>query len=339
LKNFAFAQSINSFTAGCQGYAPFKYDIIIKINPNKNEGNFILPPHGGKTKSRRDIVVNGASHIRNHLGISTLSLRKLSLEEAIHVIHEAGFRVIEIVPHLYGGPERFDKDMRKKLKEKLGCFEMVTIHSSEAIMGDGKRTNIASLEPSYRRKSIERYLEHVQLALDIGAKVVTFHPSKVNKEADPAQVREAHLAFARKAIEMAQHGDIIMGYEYFDRELTKEIGHSRFGILFDIGHAALQAEGNITMEILHMLNEMLPFIVQFHVHGVQASEQGKKKDHLPFQLNNAIDYTRVLQTIKSYGFTGPLIFEIDTGNHEDMAENLRDSVEALEECVEIWEKS
>lgn len=298
-----------------------------------------MPHHGGKTKSRRDLVVNGIVHIRNHLGISTLSLRNLSLEEAIHVVHEAGFRVVELVPHLYGGPERFHKDMRKKLKEKLGCFEIVTVHSSEAKMRDGGRTNIASLEHSYRCKSIEHYLEHVQLALDIGARVVTFHPSKVDKEVDAAQVREAHLAFARKAIELAQDSDIIMGYEYFDRELTKEVGHSRFGLLFDIGHAALQAEGNITGGILHMLDGMLPFIVQFHVHGVQVSEQGQKKDHLPFHLNNAIDYKMVLQKIKNYGFTGPLIFEIGTGNHENMAENLKDSVDALEECVEIWEKN
>ncbi len=151
-------------------------------------------------------------------------------------------------------------------------------------------------------------------------------------------MREAHLAFGRKAIEMTQDSDILMGYEYFDRDLTKEIGHPRFGILFDIGHAALQAEGNITREILHMLDEMSQFIVQFHVHCVQVSDQGKKKDHQPFHLNNGIDYKKIMQAIKGYCFVGPIIFEIGIWNHENMAENLKDTVNSREECVAMWEK-
>ena len=117
-----------------------------------------------------------------------------------------------------------------------------------------------------------------------------------------------------------------------------ELVPPRFGILFDIGHAALQAEGNITGEILHMLDEMSQFIVQFHVHGVQVSDQGKKKDHQPFYLNNGIDYKKILQTIKGYGFTGPLIFEIGIWNHENMAESLKYTVNSREEWVAMWEK-
>ncbi len=128
--------------------------------------------------------MNGIFHIRKRLGMSTLSLRKLPFEEAIYVVYEAGFRVIELVPHLYGGPEKFDKNMREKLKETLNRFEMVTIHSSEAKMSDGRRVNLASSEASYRRKSIEHYLEHVRLALDVGAKVVTFHPTGIHDKAN-----------------------------------------------------------------------------------------------------------------------------------------------------------
>jgi len=254
------------------------------------------------------------------------------------VVCEAGFRMIELVPHLYGDPEQFNKNMREKLKEKLSRFEMVTIHSSEAKISDGRRINLASSEASYRRKSIENYLKHVQLALDVGAKVVTFHPTGIHEKANFARVREAHLAFARKAIEMTQDSDILMGYEFFDRDLTKEIGHPRFGILFDIGHAAMQAEENITREILHMLDEMSQFIVQFHVHGVQVSDQGKKKDHQPFHLNNGIDYKKILKTIKRYGFAVPLIFEIGIWNHENMAGNLKDTVSSREEFVAMWER-
>jgi len=272
------------------------------------------------------------------VGISTLSLRDTPLAQAIKCASEGGFRVFELVPHLYGGPERFDEHARKDLKAELTCFERVTVHSSGPILPDGSRVNIASSDSSCRLQSVEHYLAHVRLALDLGAEVVTLHPGRSEGEASPAQAQEANLVFARMAIEEAGDEDLQMGYEYFDLELTREIGHPRFGILFDIGHAALQLETDITSGILVWLEELFPYIVQFHVHGVRLLEGGRKQDHLPLQANNAgfrsaIAYAQVIQAMKRQCFAGPVVFEIE---NSDKHENLRNSMLGREELLAMW---
>ena len=42
----------------------------------------------------------------------------------------------------------------------------VTVHTSGARLQDGRGANIASSDTSYRRESVEHYLEHIRLALD-----------------------------------------------------------------------------------------------------------------------------------------------------------------------------
>ena len=274
-------------------------------------------------------------NIRNRIGISTLSLRGIPLEQVIDTVYEQGFRVFELVPHLYGGPEQLDLARRKRLKGKLSCFDMVTIHTSVARLQDGRGTNIASSDTSYRRKSVEHYLEHVRLALDVGAKLSTFHVAHGDEETSPEQVRETHLAFAQIALEQAADSHLQMGYEYFDTKLTEDIGQPQFGILFDIGHAALRSEGYLSPGILQLMREMFPYIVQFHAHGVYVSEQGNRQDHQPLQANNGIDYARVLHSIKEQNFQGPIIFEIQNSTEQA---NLENTMYAREEFVKIWEE-
>ena len=274
--------------------------------------------------------MNETGDFGRQIGISTLALRDMPLAQAMKAAFKGGFRVFELVPHLYGGPERFDEHARKDLKEELAPFEMVTVHSSGPTLPDGRRVNIASSESSCRRQSVEHYLAHIRLALDLGAKVVTLHPGYGEGGAPPAQVREANLTFARTAIEEAGDADLQMGYEYFDLELTREISHPRFGILFDIGHAALRLETDITSGILRWIEELFPYIVQFHVHGVRLLEGGRKQDHLPLQANNAIEYAQVIQAMKRCCFAGPVVLEIQ---NSDKYENLKNSILGREELL------
>jgi sugar phosphate isomerase/epimerase len=116
-------------------------------------------------------------------------------------------------------------------------------------------------------------------------------------------------------------------------ELTRAIAHSQFGLLFDVGHAALALEGDITVGILVWMEELFPLIVEFHVHGVRLLEGGGKQDHLPLQANNAIDYRPVIEAMKMQGFAGPVVFEIE---NSDRLENLKNSILGREELLGIW---
>ena len=272
------------------------------------------------------------------IGVSTLALRKMPLDEAIAAVYENGFKVFELVPHLYGGPESFDLNTRKNLRERLAGFEIATVHSSGAKLTDGRGVDIASSEDLHRRQSVEHYLAHIQLALDLEAKLVTLHPGVGDDRSTSDTVREANLVFAEAALEKIKDSDLQIGYEYFDGELTTEIGNPKFGILFDVGHAALRFEGDPNPNILRSLEELFPHIVQFHIHGVRASPQGEKEDHNSLQVNNGIDYAKVIEAIKRYGFGGPLLFEIGIREEgQNISENLKDAVYAREELVKMWE--
>jgi sugar phosphate isomerase/epimerase len=274
-----------------------------------------------------------ADDFGRQVGISTLALKDMPLAQAIECAFEGGFRVFELVPRLYGGPESFDERARRDLIAELACFERVTVHSSGPTLPNGTRVNIASPDSSDRRESIEHYLGHIRLALDLGAEAVTLHPGRSEGGTSPTRVREANLAFARRAVEEAGDEGLQMGYEYFDLELTREIGHPRFGLLFDVGHAALALERDVTPGILEWMKELFPHIVQFHVHGVRLLEGGGKLDHLPLQANDVIAYPQVIQAMRRQGFAGPVVFEIE---NSDKVENLRNSILGREELLNMW---
>jgi hypothetical protein len=52
--------------------------------------------------------------IDRRIGISTLCLGSKPLDEAIRLVREAGFGAFELVPHLYGGPEKMDRGLRRR---------------------------------------------------------------------------------------------------------------------------------------------------------------------------------------------------------------------------------
>jgi sugar phosphate isomerase/epimerase len=280
--------------------------------------------------------MNMTEDLGRWIGISTLALQDMPLSVAIERAAEAGFQVFELVPRLYGGPEHLRGQARRDLRSQLARFDSVTVHSSGPSLPDGRRVNIASPDGECRRQSVEHYLGHVRLALELGAEVVTLHPGRGLGGYPPSQVRAANLAFAERAIDEAGDEDLRMGYEYFDLELTREIGHGNFGLLFDVGHAALERESDITRGILKSMEELFPHILQFHVHGVRFLEEGGKQDHLPLRANDVIDYAQVIQAMKIQRFAGPVVFEIE---NSDKIENLSNSVLGRSELLDLWREA
>jgi sugar phosphate isomerase/epimerase len=280
--------------------------------------------------------LNVRKNLRRQVGISTLSLRGVTLEKAIHLMRGAGFSVFELVPHIYGGPEGFGRFRWKEIAKRLECFEFVTVHTSGPKLEGETSVDIASPDPVHRRRSIDHYLACIDLALDIGARVITFHPAPVDKQAMSCQKRDAYLEFASEALSAVGDLHVRLGYEFFDADLAKHIGDPRFGLLFDVGHAAMLFDDEATAGILGLMDNALPVTVEFHLHGVEQSASGDKTDHLPFDRCNAIDYRRILRSIRGSGFDGPLVFEIGIFNLNQAVRNLRDCQEALEECAAIW---
>lgn len=271
-----------------------------------------------------------------HMGMSSLALRGLSLKTAVEAVRSAGIKGFELVPHLYGGPaslmEALDKDLRKRLSD----FRILTVHTSGPVLPDGSAANIASSSPDHRHASVEIFLQHVDIALEIGADRATFHMGSREQGVTEEDMHEAHLAFAHEACDRVTGSSLVLGYECFDAELVRRIAHPDFGLLFDIGHAALRSQEPIRSGIAALLAETLPYVVQFHVHGVQVTEHGERKDHQPFDVNNGIDYGDVIRTIRSANCTAPLITEIGIDMRDGPNSNIQYALDAFGALERYW---
>ena len=277
--------------------------------------------------------------IQRRIGISTLCLSSTPPWEAIRLVREAGFAGIELVPHLYGGPEAIDPAMRSRLREEMATFDVATVHSSGARLADGRRADIASADPAHREESVRHYLSLTELALDIGARLATFHAGYWTAgEATPEQ-RQAHMECARRLCDGAATSDLILGFEYFDAGLAVEIDSPQFGVLFDVGHAALRSEGDLTVGVLGMIGELCSLAVQYHIHGVHVAEDGRKIDHRALEESNGVDYARAIRAIKRTGFAGPLMLEIEAWSRGDPRQTLDASLRARDELARLWGES
>lgn len=270
------------------------------------------------------------------MGMSSLALRGLSLETAVEAVRSAGIKGFELVPHLYGGPASVMTALNKDLRKKLFDFRTLTVHTSGPVLPDGSAANIASSSTGRRQASAEIFLQHVDLALELGADRATFHMGSKEQNVTVEDMFEAHLDFAHEACERAKGSGLLLGYECFDAELVRRIAHPDFGILFDIGHAALRSQESIRTGIAALLAVTLPYVIQFHVHGVQVSENGERKDHLPFDVNNGIDYGEVIGTIRSANCTAPLITEIGIDMSHGPDGNIQYALDAFGALEKYW---
>ncbi len=289
--------------------------------------------------------------IRDRIGLSTGALKDRELLDAVEAIRESGLRTIEIAPHLYGGPGDFNADIRSELKRRVAGFAIVTVHPSAAMYLDGQRINywtaegirddITSLDSALRRQSVEDMLGWIDVAAEIGAEVITFHPGLGDRNATEQQKHEAYFDFARAACARADGSGLWMGFEvtpvWFDLDLIAQIDRPEFGLLFDIGHVARGCEGDMTGGVVDMIEQSRGLVMQFHAHGVRVGDDGKVVDHVPLQSNELLDYGRVMPAIRDSGFAGPIILEITRYPNPTSATNLANAHYALDHLATAWD--
>jgi sugar phosphate isomerase/epimerase len=275
------------------------------------------------------------SMIAERIGLSTLCLGKAGLMEAINTVRGAGFAVFELVPHLYGGPQQVAPALRRALRAELASFRCVTVHSSTVRLADGRRVDVSSPDSTHRQASVEHYLEIAQLALDIGADIATYHAAYQTEADATADQRDAHMLFAQMIDDRFAGSGLQMGFEYFDDALVRRIKQARFGVLFDVGHAAMRAQADLTTGVVDMIEVLAPSVIQYHIHGVHVDEDGGRSDHRSFEHNNGIDYARVVGAIRGHDFSGPLVLEIGAWQ-PNVARNIAQATAARAVLVDLW---
>ena len=258
---------------------------------------------------------------QNRLCVSTgvlAATRGETLFEAIRMVKAAGFKGLELVAAAFGSPvgfpytvpnvglwpREYSKAQRAELKERLKGFKTLTVHAPHVGL------NIAYLNPGLREESQRQYIETIELAMDLGIKVITFHcGSRTGSLRVPQETYAKYeIEFACRALPLAEEHDLLLGYESgpFERlkKVIGEVDHPRFGINLDIGHAAM---GGVTPE--EWIKHFGEKIVEVHLNSV-TRHSGGFIEHQPVERNNVINYEAVFAGFKGINYQGPLVLEL-----------------------------
>lgn len=264
------------------------------------------------------------------IGVSTHFLPAAngeSIWDAIDQVNAIGLRGFELVPDDYRGqltepyvpnvgiwPGDLTPEQRRRLGEALSVFDTVTMQSSRLDL------NIASMNPGIREESCRQHFECLDLARDLGIRVVSFHRGTASADRVHAlsEIERHNVEFGQRAAELAEERDVLIGLraggvgglESQMREM-QAIDSERVGISLALGCAAITGP---PPEV--WAREFAGKIIAVHVSGVLRSWSGCS-DHQPLERNNLIDYELVLAELRAQGFDGPLVCEMHGLDIED----------------------
>jgi len=288
----------------------------------------------------------GSQRAEERIGVSTHFLPATNGEtlwQAIEMVAEAGFAGLELVPSLdqaqIGYPanhpnvgldlfEATDAQL-EQLRQALKAFRWVTVHAPHLDW------NLASANRHLRRLTRDYYLRCFELAAELGAIALTFHPgSQTRGYIRPREeIWEHNLAFAAEILPKAQAIGLPVGYETGGLDELKYVADRLpgWGINLDIGHAYMIGGSDAAFRAY--LEEFRGRIVEVHHNGVNHY-WGGYMEHQPASLNNVIDYQFVYTWLRDAGYDGPIVCELQ-GN--DIRQVLRHCREAKRLIKLLWE--
>ena len=255
----------------------------------------------------------------------------MSFREAILFAVKHGFEGIELLCEIYDA-------WPTHLTEEDGIFIRDVCEENRlplSLHSPSIGNNIASHNPGQKRESIHQLKETIALAEELGGKVVTVHPGRVNffrllSEDDASAyslkamkgeayrflldgLREcAHFAEERGVILCVEnmghlHNDTIHTVEEL-RQLIEEVGHPSLKVTLDLSHAHIEGGISNSIETLH------PHIRHIHV----SDNFGRESSHLELGKGNidlrpavsflkAFDEMIVLEVIDPVDAEGPVL--------------------------------
>lgn len=287
-----------------------------------------------------------AHSIEDYIGVSTNVMSGIDIWEAAKLTKKYKLTCLEIhlgdfdaavgnpwmILHAGVWPRTFPKTERKKLRKELGHIKNLVIH------GTPSDINIAALNPGVREESQLQYREALDLAIDLGAKWMTYHeghPS--NSVVPPAYARDRNIEFITSILEKSEAAGIKLAYETFDEKLLTRIPNRNFGFLIDTGHAVMQGnkfapEGRgDTGTILKWLDFLGDRLIEMHLHNVinWAEVPIRGIAHRSFEYGLCLNLEAIIKKLKSKKLMVPLISEIYEPTAELAVETLARTKEKI----------
>lgn len=261
------------------------------------------------------------------LGVTPYSyLWTHSLKDSLKEIKKLGCRYVELMttpPHFW--PPALSKEDRKDLRNFMEQLELEPVAVNPTFLD----INMASPNPGMRAESVKQIIEQIDLAHDIGAKILVTMAGKRHPLLAPP-VETVWKKFARegvlKCVEHAEKKNVIFGLEngpslFVDRAETmlfvkNEVKSSAMKFAFDVANAFMVEDIEAALDLVK------DHLVHVHI----SDTDGKKWTHSPIGMGT-IDFSPVARKLKEVCFSGVTILE--TTYAEDPEWGIVSSLEKL----------
>lgn len=242
------------------------------------------------------------------IGACTYSwLWDLPLPDAVRRIADMGFRYFELmshVPHCWPrGWSTADRKAFRELVESLG----LRISSVNPTFLD---INIASPNPGIRDESIRQLRETIQLAHEIGARIVVAPAGRKHLLLAPAQ---SYLwGLVREALEIlladCERLDVTFGLENAYNvipsapmlvQMCRDLSHPKLKLAYDVANATMVESP------LDGLDMVAPYLALLHFSDTDPKKWGHDRIG-----TGTVDFSAVTAKVRALGYDGPTIMEI-----------------------------
>jgi len=248
--------------------------------------------------------------------IWTSMCRRRPLCEALRVLCACGWNTFEIsTEHLCEIEADASPDARigeaRELMESLGA----SAPQAHGLL----KANVASFDAAERAEHRERLARHVEIAAQLGARVIVMHPGGRQgfaTRAERERIRELNIKAFRRLGDLAAGRDMRIGLENTPRgkptppgllDFLAAIDHPAMGVTFDTSHANM-----IDLDIPAAVRELGPHLVAVHV-----SDNDGSGDQHRFPGCGTVDWPGFMAALGEVGFAAPLNFEIGGECHPD----------------------
>ena len=256
------------------------------------------------------------------LGYNTNGLTGHRWEQALELMHEAGYRSVAItVDHHCLDPYSIELPRElSRMRQLLERYEMTSVIETGArFLLDPRAKHeptLVSRTAEERVVRIEFLKRCIDIALALGSDAVSFWSGILRDDIprDDAMSRLADgvrevLDFANvRGVRLAFEPEPGMLVQTFDdyRELLTRVDGPGFGLCVDIGHVHCLEPRPISDYLTEWRERLFTIHIEDMVRGVH--------DHLRFG-EGTIDFLPVLQTLKAIGYEGGLNVELSRHSH------------------------
>lgn len=252
------------------------------------------------------------------IGISTGFFYEQDLIETLPIIHQAGFKFIELwagasgwgqYTHYNWHERKYTMELKKKLQE-FG-MRVWSVHAPFS-----ETMDLSNLVEQQRKSAVEECCKLIETLKILQSEILVIHPAVKTFDLKDSQLKEKRIAQAKKSVgEIAETAraegcriaienllpHILGGETEVLFQLLKDRQGDSLGICFDSSHANLWKEPKVEA----YLKTVSPYLMATHF----SDNYGLYDDHHP-PGDGEINWKGILQILKESGYQGVFMLEV-----------------------------